>query len=80
MADTISCSGHCRACDRCFTSTKAFDLHRVGDYKDNSRRCADPSEVEKLAEGVKGVCKVQDRHTHITTVFGVARGEKDSDE
>jgi hypothetical protein len=48
-----TCSHHCRECGACFTSLRAFDLHRVGSWSD--RRCdlAGAELVERT-----GTCKV----------------------
>ena len=35
----------CRSCDRVFTSTKAFDAHRVGDYEVGRECVSQPQEV-----------------------------------
>jgi hypothetical protein len=35
-----ACEAHCRACDSCLTSTRAFDVHRAGDHA-TGRYCVD---------------------------------------
>lgn len=35
----------CPTCLFVFTSTSAFDKHRTGSFKDNSRRCMDKAEM-----------------------------------
>jgi hypothetical protein len=50
---TTSCSHHCRACGTCFTSLRAFDLHRTGPMSDRSCDLAGADLVERT-----GVCKV----------------------
>jgi hypothetical protein len=50
---TTTCSHHCSACGTCFTSLRAFDLHRAGAMDD--RRC-DLAGVELVERA--GTCKV----------------------
>lgn len=63
-----SCGAHCRACDRCFSGTKAFDAHRAGSFRDGERHCLDPEGVEKLTAR-PGACRV-DRRPAKATVYG----------
>jgi hypothetical protein len=46
----------CRACDHIFSSVKAFDLHRTGSFKKNTRRCMSKEEMRAkgLIQNAKG--------------------------
>jgi len=37
----------CGACGEYFNSTYAFDLHRVGEFRDGSRRCLSVEEMRE---------------------------------
>ena len=47
----------CTACGRLFGSLSAFDRHRVGKYRDQSRRCMTEAEmaISHLASDARGV-------------------------
>ena len=48
-----SCSHHCSACGRHFTSLRAFDAHRGGPWDD--RQCEAPAEGFEPAIGICGI-------------------------
>lgn len=64
----VSCGAHCRGCGTCFSSTKTFDAHRTGSFRDHERHCLDPAEVTRLVAR-QGVCRVGPE-TVKTTVYG----------
>jgi len=36
---------YCTGCKRIFSSTSAFDLHRIGNFTHRQRRCLTPQEM-----------------------------------
>ena len=56
MSEQRRCQYHCAACSSCFTSLRAFDLHRFGPWE--KRTCWDES-VEERVEVVRddGLCE-----------------------
>lgn len=58
----IGCSYHCRACNCCFSSLKAFDAHREfaeghqGDW--DYRVCLDPMDDARFVLKATGVCNL----------------------
>jgi alpha-D-ribose 1-methylphosphonate 5-triphosphate synthase subunit PhnL len=40
--------GHCTVCHTNFSSDKSFDLHRVGEYEPDTRRCLTEKEMHAL--------------------------------
>lgn len=89
-----NCVWHCVACNTCFHSVMAFDLHRVGEQ--GERRCASPDDVFKrdgspklTAWTVRGYCDHQKgcyengsyiKHIYPSTVWQTATKEADDDD
>ena len=64
---TTTCSHHCRACGSCFTSLRAFDLHRAGPMSD--RRCELGAQLIERTES----CKLADPELPVGDVTVYAR-------
>jgi hypothetical protein len=66
MPRTTTCTAHCSACGLHFHSLKAFDAHRVGEYRSNDpeedRRCVHPLDMggRLVPLIVGGECRVHD--------------------
>jgi hypothetical protein len=73
---SIICRDHCSKCGRHFTSTDAFDAHRIGSFRDpnDPRRCESPEDLanrlEKRAEN--GACTIRDDARPPVIVWGIA--------
>lgn len=65
-AVTTYCQFHCRSCGAHFTSERAFDAHRAGSHRENTRHCIDPSTVtgrDAVTELI-GTCRISDGRDH----------------
>lgn len=70
---TVRCSAHCAACGLHFSSTAAFDKHRIGSFEPDERKClhpldAKPGRFAVLTEA--GECRVYEH----CEGYGIARG------
>ena len=64
-----NCTHHCVSCEACFSSLVAFDYHRTGDHKTNSRACRHyPGTVLKeesttfALRALDGICNLTTDH------------------
>jgi hypothetical protein len=53
------CTFHCSGCDSCFLSLRAFDAHRGGSFRPNTRACW-PEEADERVEVARedGLCEI----------------------
>lgn len=61
---TASCRWHCRGCGAHFSSIKAFDTHRVGEFdrprgESGGRACRAPDPADGFVRQ-EGICAVDD--------------------
>jgi hypothetical protein len=70
----VNCNAHCRSCGGHFSSTSAFDRHRVGPWDD--RRCLEPDEFKRLY-GYTGDCDLLGGEAETDVpVFSTKKGEE----
>ncbi len=77
----IGCAYHCRACNGCFGSLKAFDAHRQflegheGDW--DYRVCVEPLDDKRFApKTTVGVCNLARPKKRATVIWSLAREQQ----